>query len=318
MKRLTMAAFAACVTVFLLHSPAVAKYPEKAIQVIVPAKAGGSSDLLARMFQKAFNEGGLLGAPMAIVNVPGAGLSIGSRRVKDAKPDGYTFLLTHVALLSRQASGLSDFGYKDFEPVAQSVGFCVVASVKDDSPYKTLGELLKEAKGKPDSVIFGANLGALNHMAGLTLQGSSAGSVFRFVQIGGGAKNFAAMKGGHIQLSTFGAPLYNKFRSGGIRGLAILANERHPLLADLPTAKEQGFDANFCVENFWFAPKGTPQVAIDHFAGALEKALQTEGIKKQLRDGFSTPSYLKGAAFKAKLEKAYERISPIAKRATKK
>jgi putative tricarboxylic transport membrane protein len=318
MKRLALAAFAACVTILLLHSPASAKYPEKAIQIVVPAKAGGSSDLLARMFQKAFKEGDLLGAPLAIVNVPGAGLSIGSRRVKDAKPDGYTFLLTHVALLSRQASGLSDFGYKDFEPVAQSVGFCVVAAVRDDSPYKTLGDLLKDAKGKPDTVIFGANLGALNHMAGLTLQGSSAGSVLRFVQIGGGAKTYAALKGEHIQLTTFGAPLYNKFRNGGVRGLAILSDQRHPRLADLPTAKEQGFDANFCVDNFWFAPKGTPQAAIDHFAGAVEKALATEAVKKQLRDGFSTPSFLKGAAFKAKLEKAYDRIAPIAKRATKK
>ena len=127
----------------LASGQVAAEYPDRPIQVVVPAKAGGGSDTLARMFQKAFKENKLLGTPMAIVNVPGAGLSIGSRRVKDAKPDGYTFLLTHVALLSRQASGLSDFGYKDFAPVAQTVGFCVVASVKSDSPYKTLSDLLK-------------------------------------------------------------------------------------------------------------------------------------------------------------------------------
>ncbi|MFC1820488.1 tripartite tricarboxylate transporter substrate-binding protein, partial [Thermodesulfobacteriota bacterium] len=165
--------------------------------MVVPAKAGGASDNLARMFQKVFKEHKLLGTPMVIVNVPGAGLSIGSRRVKDSEPDGYTFLLTHIALLSRQAAGLDDFGYKDFEPVAQTVGFCSVISVKEDGPYQKLPDLLKAAKEKPDTIIFGANLGALNHMAGLTLQASNPGSAFRFVQIGGGAQNFAALKGGH-------------------------------------------------------------------------------------------------------------------------
>jgi tripartite-type tricarboxylate transporter receptor subunit TctC len=270
------------------------------------------------MFQKAFKDHNLLGTPMVIVNVPGAGLSIGSRRVKDSEPDGYTFLLTHIALLSRQAAGLDDYGYRDFEPVAQTVGFCSVISVKDDGPYQTLPDLLKAAKKKPDTIIFGANLGALNHMAGLTLQGSSPGSAFRFVQIGGGAKNFAALKGGHITVTHFGAPVYYRFRSGGIKGLAILTDQRHPLLPELATARELGYDATFCIENFWFAPKGTPKYAIDHFANALGKALETDYGKKYVKDGFSTPSFLKGQAFKDKLKAAYDTIYPIAKKARKK
>jgi len=302
----------------MICNTTLADYPEKPIKLIVPAKAGGASDLLARMFQKAFQENNLLGAPLVVINVPGAGLSIGSRQAMDSEPDGYTFLLTHIALVSRQAAGLSDFGYKDFEPVAQTVGFCVVASVKDDCPYQDLPSLMKAAEDKPDSVIFGANLGALNHMAGLTLQGASTGSVFRFVQIGGGAKNFAALKGEHTTVTTFGAPLYNKFRDGGIKGLAILSSQRHPLLPDLPTAEEQGYPATFCVENFWFAPKGTPKHAVDHFATALEKALQLDSIKKQIEDGFSTPSFLKGGEFEEKLANLYETIEPIAQRAKKK
>jgi tripartite-type tricarboxylate transporter receptor subunit TctC len=293
-------------------------YPNKPITVIVPAAAGGGSDLLARMFQKAFKENDLLDVPLVIVNVPGAGLSIGSRRVKDSDPDGYTFLLNHIAILSRQAAGLDDFGYRDFEPVAQTVGYCSVISVKDDGPYQTLPDLLKAAKEKPDTIIFGANLGALNHMAGLTLQASSPGSVLRFVQIGGGSKNFAALKGGHTTVTHFGAPVYNKFRTGGIKGLAILAEQRHPLLPDIPTARELGYDAIFCIQNFWFAPKGTPQYAIDYFADALEKALETDAVKESIRNDFSTASFLKGQAFADKLKAAYDKIYPIAQRATNK
>jgi tripartite-type tricarboxylate transporter receptor subunit TctC len=320
MKKWIATVMVVCFLMVFFADPLVGQsdYPNKPITVIVPAKAGGASDLLARMLQRAFKENNLLDVPMVIVNVPGAGLSIGSRRVKDSQPDGYTFLLTHIAILSRQAAGLDDFGYRDFEPVAQTVGFSSVISVKDDGPYQTLPDLLKTAKEKPDTIIFGANLGALNHMAGLTLQASSPGSVFRFVQIGGGAPNFAALKGGHITVTHFGASLYNKFRSGGIKGLAILADERHPLLPDMPTARELGFDAIFQIANFWLAPKGTPQYAIDYFADALEKALETDSVKKSITNDFSTPSFLRGQAFKDKLKADYDKIRPIAQRATQK
>ena len=320
MKRWVTTVMVVCFLMVFFVDPLVGQsdYPNKPITVIVPATPGGASDQLARMFQKAFKENDLLDVPLVIINVPGAGLSIGSRRVKDSEPDGYTFLLNHVALLSREAAGLDDFGYRDFEPVAQTVGYSSVISVKDDGPYQTLPDLLKAAKEKPDTIIFGANLGALNHMAGLTLQASSPGSVLRFVQIGGGGPNFAALKGGHTTVTHFGTVIYNNYRSGGIKGLAILAEERLSLLPDLPTARELGYNAIFQIANFWFAPKGTPQYAIDYFADALEKALETDAIKETIRKDYSTPSFLRGQAFADKLRADYEKIRPIAQQATEK
>ncbi|HUV07592.1 MAG TPA: tripartite tricarboxylate transporter substrate-binding protein, partial [Spirochaetia bacterium] len=123
---------------------------------------------------------------------------------------------------------------------------------------------------------------------------------------------------GHTTVTHFGAPVYNQFRTGGIKGLAILAEERHPLLPDLPTARELGYDAVFEIVNYWFAPKGTPQYAIDYFANALEKALATDSLKESISKDFSTPSFLKGQAFKDKLKAEYEKVRPIAQRATKK
>lgn len=320
MKKRMATAIVLCLLLVVIAGPLLGQsdFPKKPITVVVPAAAGGSSDQLARLFQKAFEEHNLLDVPVVVINVPGAGLSVGSRRVKDADPDGYTFLLTHVALLSREAAGLDDFGYKDFEPVAQTVGFSSVISVADGSPYRTLPELLETAKKEPDTIIFGANLGALNHMAGLTLQASSPGSEFRFVQIGGGSPNFAALKGGHTDVTHFGAALYNRFRTNGIRGLGILAEERHPLLPDLPTARELGYDAIFRITNYWFAPKGTPQYAIDYFADALEKALELDSIQEWIRNGYSTPSFLRGQEFAEEIGAAYEKIAPIARQATAK
>jgi tripartite-type tricarboxylate transporter receptor subunit TctC len=100
--------------------------------------------------------------------------------------------------------------------------------------------------------------------------------------------------------------------------LAILAEERLSLLPDLPTAKELGYDAIFEIANFWFAPKGTPQYAIDYFADALEKALETEEVKETIRKDYSTASFLKGQSFADKLRADYAKIRPIALQATQK
>jgi tripartite-type tricarboxylate transporter receptor subunit TctC len=314
MKRLLLITVAALSIVFLFSLPVLAQYPEKPIKVIVPFKPGGMSTQVVTMFKKVFQANpDFLGVPMAVIHVPGAGGSIGARRVKEAEPDGYEFLQIHLALMSRQAAGLVDFGYKDFEPVVQGVGTCIVPVVFENSPYQTLPALLGAAKQNPDSIIFGVNLGALNHMSGITLQNSSPGSKFRFVQAGAGNAVFVALKGGHIDAGVFSIGVYNKFKPGGAKALALMAKERYPGLPELQTAKEQGYDATFCFENWWFAPKGTPQHAIDHFADAIEKALETEEAKEFLKNKFFTRSYLRGEALKQHMDDVWSKIEPVAK-----
>lgn len=300
------------------QGPAVADFPEKPIKIVVPFGAGGNTDGLARMFQKAIQDENLLGAPLVIVNVPGAGGSIGARRVKDSEADGYTLLLMHIALLSGEAAGLMDFGYRDFEPVAATADSCLVTAVMEDAPWAGLPELLADAKARPDTIIHGANLGAVNHMAGLMVEGASPGSKFRFVQIGGGAANFKALKGGHTQVAHITLAEYSSFRAGGVKALAYLTGERHPDVPDLPTAKELGYDLDFCLQNWWFAPKGTPRDRIDRIAAVLEKAMQSDYVKQIMRERMNAPTFLGPDALAAKLTKDYAMIAPIAQKAKQK
>lgn len=293
-------------------------YPTKPIKIIVPFGAGGNTDGLARMFQKAIQDDKLLGKPLVIVNVGGAGGSIGARRVKDADPDGYTLLLMHIALLSGQGSGMIDFGYKDFEPIAATADSCLVTTVMDDSKWGSLKELLDDAKANPDSIVHGANLGAVNHMAGLMMEGASPGTKFRFVQIGGGAANFKAMKGRHTQVGHYTLAEWSNFRAGGVKALAYLTSERHPDAPDLPTAKELGYDVNFCLQNWWFAPKGTPRAHIDFMAGVLKKAMASPYVLKTMKERMNAPTFLGPDELAAKLDKDYAMIAPIAKKAKKK
>jgi len=313
MKRSLLTIAAALSLVLFLSFPVLAEYPEKPIKIIVPFKPGGMSTQVVTFFKKVFQANpDFLGAPLAVIHVPGAGGSIGARRVMEAEPDGYEFLQIHLALMSRQAAGLVDFGYKNFEPVVQAVGTCIVPVVHETSPYQTLPELLDAAKQKPDSIIFGVNLGALNHMSGITLQNSSPGSKFRFVQAGAGNAVFVALKGGHIDAGVFSIGVYNKFKPGGSRAMALMAEERYSGMPELKTAKEQGYDATFCFENWWFAPQGTPQHAIDHFANAIKKALDTDEAKAFMKTKFFFPAYSSGEDLKKHMDDVWGKIAPVA------
>ena len=180
---LTLLWIAAVFAVFVA-APVQAAWPEKPVKLIVPFKPGGSSDQTARVFQKAIEDNDLMSQKLTIVNI-GGHYTVGSRQAMEAKPDGYTFLLIHKALMGAQGGGMIDFGHADFEPVAETSEFCLVSAVReDDSRFTDVKSLLKKATDEPDSLIFGANLGALNHMAGIQLQNTTPGANFRFVQIG--------------------------------------------------------------------------------------------------------------------------------------
>ncbi|MCB2041547.1 MAG: tripartite tricarboxylate transporter substrate binding protein [Rhodoferax sp.] len=296
--------------------PAIAAaqaWPDKPLKVVVPFGPGGSSDLMARLLQKTIEDEKLLPQPMAIVNVKGH-FSIGSQQVKNAAPDGTNFLVLHLALLSGEVVDPSKgVSYRDYEPVAMTGGFCLHHIVRDDAPYKTLDDLVKAAKAKPKSILFGVNIGALNHLGGGFLE-QATGAQFRFVQIGGGSANYAALKGSQTQTTMLSSSEYSNYKSGGMRSLAFTGPARLDSEPNVPTTKELGLGYEFCINNYWFAPKGTPKAAIDGMANALEKAMKSPALRKvQIEERASTVEFLKGDAFKKNLDDTFKAVEPIAK-----
>ncbi len=302
---------------------ALAAWPEKPIRVIVPFGPGGTSDQVVRVFQMAIQENGLLPQPINVLNV-GGHYSVGARQVMEAEPDGYTFLTLHIALMGGEAGGMIDFGYRDFEPVATTGQFCLTPVVRKDSGFDTVDDLLATAAAEPDTLLFGANLGAINHMAGIMLQNSEPGAAFRFVQIGGGAENFTALTGAQTNVSVLSAAEVINFTrmpdgsenpEAQIKPLAYTGPERNPKLPDLPTLKELGRDVEFCVDSWWFAPKGTPAEAVEGFAAALEAAHGTDAVQQFYADRTFGPIFLSGDALRANLEETWARIEPVARQA---
>ena len=107
---------------------------------------------------------------------------------------------------------------------------------------------------------------------------------------------------------------YSNFKAGGMRSLAFTGPTRLPSEPNVPTTKELGLGYEFCINNYWFAPKGTPKAAIDGMANALEKAMKSPALQKvQIEERASTIEFLKGAAFKKNLDDTFKAVEPIAK-----
>ena len=326
MKQLFKVILATAAVIALAAPAARAAWPEKPIKIVVPFKAGGTSDQVARAYAAAIEENHLLPQPLAIIDV-GGHFSIGSRQVMEAAPDGYTFLVVHIALMGGQAMGQMDFGYKDFAAVATTGQFCLSPMVRKDSGINSVKELLAKAKAEPDTLLFGVNIGAINHMAGIALQNLEPGAKFRFVQIGGGTANFTALTGGQTNVTVNSAAEvinFTRLPDGKpnpdvqVKPLAYTGAERFPALPDLPTMKELGYDMTFCVDNWWFAPKDTPKEAIDGMAEALQKAQDTDRIKRfNASQGFA-PVFLSGEAMQKSLDATWKKILPLAKQAASK
>jgi tripartite-type tricarboxylate transporter receptor subunit TctC len=289
-------------------------YPSKPIRWIIPYNPGGGTDSSARILQIAIEQNKLLPQPLAAVNVGGAGGSIGARQVKDAPPDGYTVLIHQSALLIQEAAGISDFGFKNFEPIISINVQCMVAATFEGGQFTSYKQLMDEAKAKPKTIVWGGNIGSANHMGIATMEKATPGAEFKKVQIGGGAESYAGLKGKVIGVGNFGVGEIVAYRGGGLKPLAVLAETRDPAIPDVPTAKELGYDAVFCNEHNLYAPKGTPPDRIAVLTEAFRKALATEFVQKEYKEKLGAAINVRaGADLASHLGVELERFRPMTK-----
>jgi putative tricarboxylic transport membrane protein len=306
---------ASIVAVFATLGPAMAAWPEKPIKVIIPFGPGGTTDVLVRNLQRVIQEKNLSPQPLTVINV-GGHFSVGSTQVKNSPADGHTFLAIHLALLSGEiVDPARKLSYRDFSPVALTGGFCLHPVVMQSSPIKTLKDLMETAKAKPSTLVFGVNIGALNHMAGVFMEQTYPGAKFRFVQIGGGGENFAALKGEQTQVSVLSSSEYQNFKSAGVHALGYTGPKRLDLEPGIATMREQGLNFEFCIQNYWFAAKETPKEAVDGMASLLEKAMASPEIHAVMAKQASTAEFMKGADFTKKLDDTFNALRPIAEAA---
>lgn len=291
-------------------------FPRKPIKVIVPFGSGGASDTLARVVQEGIRRSQVSPEPFVIVNVPGVGGSLGSRRVKNARPDGYTILNLHEGILTARYSGTVEYGPEAFVPIASTGQAHTVVCTGPDSQWTSLDQILTAAKEKPGTLLYGGNLGAPSHFVGLLLEHLVEGAEFKIVPLGGGAERYSKLAGGHIDLAIFSLSEYKEFRKTperpeGLRGIVYLAPERHHEFPDLPTANEQGYDLVTGTTQYWWAPKGTSQDRIDKLADILESSMQSEFVQERYGEMGIEPVLFRGDALGESVEAADAQLAAL-------
>lgn len=300
--------------------PAAAQeaFPTKTIRIIVPFAPGGSGDITARLVGKYIED--KTGQPFVVENKPGANGIVGALAVKSAPPDGYTLMLATTSTNAANIHMYKSPGYdpeKDFQVVGiigSSGTFLVVPA---DSPYRTLADLLADARAKPGKLNFGyfnassqVPAEVLGEKAGVKWQGvgyKAIGNAWN--DLYAGAINFM-----FVDLTAArGQVVSNKARP-----LAISLPERSPLYPDVPALAETY--PGFVTSGFlaMAVPKATPRPVQERLNALINEALVSPEIKERLANEFalrSRPLTLEQCAAQDREERAkwgeYVRIARI-------
>jgi tripartite-type tricarboxylate transporter receptor subunit TctC len=289
-------------------APAAAEFPEKPIQVIVPAGPGSATDTITRLVLNKIAEQKTLGQPTVVVNVNGG--PIAATRVKDATADGHEIMVYHIGLLSTKAVGKLAFGAEAFEPIAQTGSTQFLVAVAEGGPYKDLKTLVEAAKAKPNTITEGNVIGGASHIATLQLA-QKAGYQARVVQVGDGPKRLQSVLGGHTAYTVVSPQEYKGFQGSGIRAIAVIGASRNPDWPDAPSTKELGYDINVSVDTWWFAPKATPKAAVGKLADAIEKAMADPGLKESLAKQGVAQTMLRGDAVAKHIAAVDAAVQPL-------
>ena len=292
------------------HSYLSAAFPDKPIKVILPTNAGGETDGMLRLMQRAIAEKELLPEKMVIVNLPGAGGTLGTRKIKQAKPDGYTIGLWHSGIVTSKAMGIVDYDHNDFEVICMSGYTELLLGVKDDSKFQTIEGLLDAARAKPRSVKVSTNIGLPVHLIPL-LFAEEAGVEFRFIQTGGGAPRLTSLLGGHSDMTMLSTMAFVNFRESGLKPLVTFSGERDPLFPNVPTAKEIGVDVELVEIRVWLAPKGTPEPILNTIRTAIQTAMEDPEVSAEMKKLGLVPTFGGKEMAQPMLDILLEKVTPL-------
>jgi len=271
-------------------------YPSHAITIVNPFPPGGAVDVVGRPFAAALEP--LIKQPVVIETKAGAAGQVGAQFAANAKPDGYT-LLAHLPSVSgfeavdKLFGRTPKFTRADFIPIARLTEGPMVLVVNDQQPYKTLKDLVDDAKKRPDEIIFSSSglYGALHLPTALFM--NAAGVKMRHLPTNGGGPALTAILGNNSQvLVTSIAAASAQMKAGKLRALACYSPKRATALPDVPTLKELGYNVEFSIWVGLFAPKGTPAPVVAKLRAETKKVVENPQFKTAITNIGDVIAYL--------------------------
>lgn len=244
-------------------------YPKRSVQIVNPYPAGSTTDILARALADGLTA--RLGQQFVILNRPGAGGTLGTSSVVRSDADGYTLLFAPALVVSLLPILRNDTGYEPtaLTPVCQTFTNAMVIAVRQESPFKTLKDLIDAAGKAPASVTYGhQGRGTIPHLA-MEQFLQSSGLKIRDIPYRGDPPVVTDLLGGQIDAAALVIGVANNPK---LRVLGVFAPERNPAMPDVPTVKEQGYDVSPGSFGGLFAPVDTPKDVVAKLATACAGA----------------------------------------------
>jgi tripartite-type tricarboxylate transporter receptor subunit TctC len=260
----------AIATILFLALPglAVAGYPTKPITIIIPSKAGGSTDTSARIFTKTAQKY-LAGSNFVIKNVPGSGGQKGFEEIARAKADGYTIgMVFTTQIVSHVVAKRARYTLDSFHIIGNMMQDPLIIAVPKDSPIKNMDDFAKAAKAKNLTVAVNG-IGSDDFVAAKKFE-NATGVVFNLMPTKGSTEQKSLVLGGHVDASFMNiTQMHGQHKSGDARIIAVLDTNRSEIVPDVPTAVEQGYSVSMTATRGFAAPAGLDK----EIAATLDKLL---------------------------------------------
>ena len=264
-------------------------YPSKPLRWIVPFPPGGSTDGFSRPLAAKLSE--LLGQPVVVENIGGAGASIGSDRIAKAAPDGYTIGLattgSHAINPHIYGAKLPHDTIRDFTHIALAVSYVNVLVVNPNVPAKSVADLIAYAKANPGKVSFGsAGNGSSNHLSGEVLKVLTKAPMEHIPYKGSGPAMTDVMAGNITFMFDVLITSIPQMNAGRVRALAVTSAKRSPYVPEVPTMDESGVPGyNEAGSDLWFGivgPAGIPRPIVARLNEKLIEALRAPDMRQRI------------------------------------
>ena len=295
----------------LFCHPALAEYPEKPIQIILPNKAGGGTDISLRIIVNHLEK--YTDATIVVKNIPGGGTTTGTRAAYDGSKDGHTVFFFHEAFMGVAAQGILGRDFHDMIPVARAGAIDLMYAGSSKAPFSDFDSLVAYAKANPGDVRIGVQLTALNHIVALSLM-DTLGIKLKVINVpAGNGPMRAALIGGQIDLAiALPSAAVKFFKTGDMTPILYMADSKPEDFPDIPLSSDVGYpDFKWSATNYFFLHKDTPPEARDWWAQMIGKVMADEELQAELATKIQDLRFSEGEALRAEVNSTYNRFEAI-------
>jgi len=292
-----------------------AQYPTRAIKLIVPFAAGGSTDIIARLTAEQMRKE--LGQAVVVENVGGAAGALGTMQVKNATPDGYTLGIATVStmIVYPAAHPKPQYSLDDFVPITNIASMPNVMTVNPNFPAKDLNEFIKVVKANPGKYTFATSgVGSINHMLGESFQAYS-GTKLIHVPYKGSGPAMQDVMGGQVDILFDQFPSSKTYiDSGKLKAIAAMSPQKIPGYPNVMTMEDGGLKG--FTDEAWYgllAPANVPSEVSNKLGEAMKKVMANPDLRKRLEDIGARPVGNSPAEFKAQVKSEIDRMKKLVK-----